>query len=158
MHDFSAGSFGGGSCCQARGTRARTGAVPGQARRELRVEYDLFARASDFFRLVRDAEAFRRYLFQLLSARVTDLMEVIDEVAFRRLDERLAALLVADGNTVLASHQALADQLGTTREMISRLLGQFEDKRWVLLKRERIEVLDRAPLQRLASRAAEPSN
>jgi CRP/FNR family transcriptional regulator len=57
---------------------------------------------------------------------------------------------MAQGSPVAASHQAIADELGSVREIVSRLLKQFEDQYWVRLGRERIEVLAPDALGRLA--------
>lgn len=102
-----------------------------------------------FDRLLDEHAAFRRHVFDLFSARLSELMLLIEEVAFRRLDQRLAALLLARGPSVHATHQAIADELGSVREMVSRLLGHFADRGLVRLAREQIEVIDREGLQRL---------
>ncbi len=94
-----------------------------------------------FMRLVEAHAPFREAVFALFAGRLTALMQLVEEVAFRRLDQRLAALLLARGPVLAVSHQALADELGSVREIVSRLLGQFEDQGWVRLGRERIEVV-----------------
>lgn len=71
---------------------------------------------------------------------------MIEEVAFRRLDTRLAQLLIHRGPVLEATHQKLADDLGSVREIVSRLLRRFEQRRWVKLGRERVTVLDRKAL------------
>ena len=81
-----------------------------------------------FDRLLAQHDPFRRYVFELFSARLAELMLLIEEVAFRRLDQRLAALLLARGPAVHTTHQAIADELGSVREMVSRLLGHFADQ------------------------------
>jgi len=104
--------------------------------------------AQDFNRLL-SFQAFRDFMFSLFSRRVLDLMMLIDEVAFRKLDQRLAQLLLNHAPTVTASHQELADELGTVREMITRTLSSFSDRRLVRLNRGRVEVLDPRGLERL---------
>ena len=52
---------------------------------------------------------------------------------------------------LLTSHQALADELGTVREMVTRLLRRFERSGWLVLGRERIELRDASALRRLAA-------
>jgi CRP/FNR family transcriptional regulator len=69
-------------------------------------------------------------------------MELIDEVAFRKLDTRLARLLVQRGPLLDTTHQKLADELGSVRVFVSRLLRSFEQRAWVRLERERISVVD----------------
>lgn len=104
-----------------------------------------------FNRLVAESKPFRDYVFALFSERLSGLMELVEAVAFQRLDQRLAALLLRKGNPIRATHQALADELGSVREMVSRLLRSFEDRGWVALGRERIEVLDAAALRAVAA-------
>ena len=100
--------------------------------------------------LVSKYEPFRDYIFSLFSGRITDLMQLVSEVAFRKLDQRLAALLIAKSNPVHATHQALADELGSVREIVSRLLKHFAEQGWVKLGREQIEIIDAAALKKLA--------
>ncbi|MCQ3923730.1 MAG: Crp/Fnr family transcriptional regulator [Rhodocyclaceae bacterium] len=93
---------------------------------------------------------FRNFIFQLFAERMADLMRLVEEVAFRKLDQRLAALLLGKGRVVRATHQQLADELGSVREMVSRLLKGFAEQGWVALGREQIEIRDAASLRRLA--------
>jgi CRP/FNR family transcriptional regulator, anaerobic regulatory protein len=105
-----------------------------------------------FEALIADDEVFRRHVFALFGERLADLMEVVEAVANRELDQRLAALLLdhdAENGEIRMTHQALADQLGSVREIISRLLRGFEDRGWVDLGRERIRILDRTALARV---------
>jgi CRP/FNR family transcriptional regulator len=95
--------------------------------------------------------AFRDFVFHLFSERIAELMQVIEEVAFRRLDQRLAGLLLGKGKLVHATHQQLADELGSVREMISRLLKGFAEQGLVRLSREQVEILDPAGLRRVAN-------
>ena len=76
----------------------------------------------------------------LFAERMADLTGLIDAVAFHRLDQRLAAALLGRGPNLALTHQALADELGTVREIISRLLRRFEREGWVELARERIHI------------------
>ena len=96
-------------------------------------------------------EPFRSFVFGIFADRLADLMALAEAVAFQRLDQRLAAALLGHGVTVHSTHQALADELGTVREIVTRLLKRFELAGWVLLGRERIEVLDGAGLRALAA-------
>jgi CRP/FNR family transcriptional regulator len=66
-----------------------------------------------------------------------------------------AAALLGRGSVAAATHQALADELGTVRESVSRLLRRFERAGWIALARERIEVLDAAALRRAAVEGAQ---
>ncbi len=104
-----------------------------------------------FDALMEGSPAFRDYVHALFADRIGELMALVEEVAFRRLDRRLAALLVARGPVVAARHQDLAEELGSVREIVSRLLGEFEDRGLVQLGRGRVELTDRAGLEALAA-------
>ncbi|HZV54173.1 MAG TPA: Crp/Fnr family transcriptional regulator [Rhodocyclaceae bacterium] len=95
--------------------------------------------------------AFRDFVFHLFSERIADLMQLIEEVAFRKLDQRLAGLLLGKGRIIKATHQQLADELGSVREMVSRLLKGFAEQDLVRLSREQVEILDPAGLRKLAA-------
>ncbi len=95
-----------------------------------------------FEELMLGFEPFRRFVFAMYGERLSEMMELVEEVAFRRLDERLARLLVQRGPVIAATHQKLADELGSVREIVSRLLRSFEERGWVRLERERVTVLD----------------
>ena len=95
--------------------------------------------------------AFRHFVFGTFADRLADLMTLAEAVAFQRLDQRLAGALLGHGMVVLTTHQALADELGTVREIVTRLLKRFERSGWLLLGRERIELQDAAALRQLAA-------
>lgn len=103
-----------------------------------------------FHKLLADYEPFRALVFSIFSERIVDLMRRVDEVAFQRLDRRLASLLVARGPELRTTHQDLADELGSVREIVSRLLKSFEEQGWVSLGREKVEVRDVGSLRQLA--------
>lgn len=96
-------------------------------------------------------EPFRRVVFALFAERLVTLMTLVEAVAFRRLDQRLAALLLARGPVLRTTHQQLADELGSVREIVSRILKGFADAGWVRGGRERVEVLDAEALRELAA-------
>ncbi|MDD2720824.1 MAG: Crp/Fnr family transcriptional regulator [Gallionella sp.] len=107
--------------------------------------------ATVFHSLLAKNNAFRHYVFQLFTERLTDMMELVTAVAFQKLDQRLAALLVNRPSPLNVTHQALADELGSAREMVSRLLKSFASQGWVRLGREQITVTDRDALKRFAT-------
>lgn len=96
-------------------------------------------------------EPFRRWVFGVFAHRMADLIALAEAVAFQRLDQRLAGALLGRGPTLHLTHQQLADELGTVREMVTRLLKRFERNGWVTLGRERIELRDAAALRRFAA-------
>ena len=108
---------------------------------------------SIFDDLVARSAVFRRFVFRAFSHRITSLFRVIDDVAFQRLDSRLALKLVelsrgTDG--VVATQQQLAAELGTAREVVSRVLGELGRRGVVSIGRGTIQILDRPALDRLA--------
>ena len=104
-----------------------------------------------FHGLLAEYESFRNYVFHLFSERFTDLMALVSAVAFQKLDQRLAALLVHKPLHIHTTHQALADELGSAREIVSRLLKNFSDQGWVKLGREQIDIIDADALRRFAA-------
>jgi CRP/FNR family transcriptional regulator len=106
--------------------------------------------ATDFHALIASDEAFRHHVFNLFGERLATVLSLVEAIAYQKLDQRLAALLLAKGDPVHATHQALADELGSVREIVSRLLRSFEDRGWVDVARERIRIVDRAALAALA--------
>jgi CRP/FNR family transcriptional regulator len=94
---------------------------------------------------------FREYVLGLFAARMADLTGLIEAIAFQRLDSRLAAALLGHGQTLKTTHQALADELGTVREIVTRLLHRFERDGLVELSRESITIKDSAGLRTLAA-------
>jgi CRP/FNR family transcriptional regulator len=120
-----------------------------QARGEVEHDVEMVALPAPVFRqLVSSFEPFRDYIFSLFSERLTDMMQLVSAVAFQKLDQRLATLLLAKANPIRTTHQQLADELGSVREMVSRLLKQFSEQGWVRLGREQIEIADPAALKR----------
>lgn len=112
--------------------------------------------AAHFRDLVASSDGFRRFVFEAYGRRLADLMAVIQEVAFRRIDARLAELLLgrAVAGEVAATHQELATELGSVREVVSRQLKEFERRGWLRLARGRITITDPRALAGLADRPA----
>jgi CRP/FNR family transcriptional regulator len=102
-----------------------------------------------FQELMLGFEPFRRFVFGMYGERLAEVMELVEEVAFRRLDTRLAQLLASRGPVIEATQQQLADELGSVREIVSRLLRQFEERGWVELARNRVTVRDARALAEL---------
>lgn len=105
----------------------------------------------EFHSLFGKYETFRSYVFHLFSDRLTSLMELVSAVAFQKLDQRLAALLINKARPLHITHQALADELGSAREIVSRLLKGFAEQGWVKLGREQIDITDADALAKFAA-------
>jgi CRP/FNR family transcriptional regulator len=95
---------------------------------------------------------FRSFVFQAYARRITDLFGLIDVIVFQRMDVRLATRLLdlARDGLVQATHQALAAELGSAREVISRLLGEFQRRGWIMQARGEVRILDGEALIRLS--------
>jgi CRP/FNR family transcriptional regulator len=105
----------------------------------------------DLFRHWLETPAFRNDILGLFAERMADLTSLIDAVAFHKLDRRLAAALLGRGQQVNVTHQTLADELGTVREIVTRLLRRFEREGWVSLGREQIQIVNPNALRLLVS-------
>ena len=107
---------------------------------------------ANFSALMTAHTPFRDFVFHLFADRIAELMQLVEEVAFARLDQRLAKLLLARQEDSLSiTHQQLADELGSVREIVSRLLKGFEAQGLVVLGREQLSISDRPGLQKLAA-------
>ncbi|MGB5560431.1 MAG: Crp/Fnr family transcriptional regulator [Paracoccaceae bacterium] len=107
-----------------------------------------------FDELIATSKSFRDFVFSAYSRRITDLFYVIDEIAFRRVDIRLAQKLLElqdDSHILRATHQQLAAELGTAREVISRQLQEFQRRGWVELSRGELQVFDEPALTALST-------
>ena len=103
-----------------------------------------------FSRLLAEYEPFRNYVFGLFAERISELMQLVEAVAFQRLDQRLASLLLGKGRIIRTTHHGLAEELGSVREIVSRLLKNFSDQGLVALEREKIEILNPQRLREVA--------
>jgi len=121
------------------------------ARGETVTDVELAIVPGGLFRDLMDAsEPLRRHIFALFAERLTGLMELVEAVAFRRLDQRLATTLLKQGTVVRLTHQQLADELGSAREIVTRVLGHFADDGLIRSGRQEIEILDADGLRALA--------
>ncbi len=93
---------------------------------------------------------FRRFAFSTVSNRLGDLVNVIDELLMRRTDLRLIDWLLnasAEADRIAVTHQGIADEIGTAREVVSRLLKEFERRGWLRLGRGVIAGIQRDALR-----------
>jgi CRP/FNR family transcriptional regulator, anaerobic regulatory protein len=106
--------------------------------------------ADSFRDWTRRYDLWREFVFDLLSQRLASVMEIVEEVAFRRMDARVASFLLTYSklaNPMRITHQEIAAELGSSREVISRLLEDLAQKGFVRASRGEIEVLDFEGLQ-----------
>lgn len=100
--------------------------------------------AEAFNRWVQQSDVWRGFVFDMVSQRLASVMTIVDQVAFQRLDRRVAALLLVRGreqNPIQITHQEIASELGSAREVISRLLEDFVQAQLVRTERGSIEIL-----------------
>lgn len=101
--------------------------------------------AGKFRDWVKRYDAWREFVFDLLSDRLSTVMAVVDEVVFQRMDRRVASWLLTQSNVlhpIRITHQEIASELGSSREVISRILEDFSQKGLVEITRGAIEILD----------------
>jgi CRP/FNR family transcriptional regulator len=109
---------------------------------------------ADVFRdWVRRHELWRDFYFDLVSQRLASVMGIVEEVTFRRLDARVASLLLGRAqkeNPLRITHQEIASELGSSREVISRVLEDFSGRGAIRTERGAVEVLDFEQIRGLA--------
>ncbi len=101
--------------------------------------------AETFREWVRRYDLWREFVFDLISQRLSTVMMIVDEVVFQRMDRRVASLLLErakNQNPLQITHREIAAELGSSREVISRLLDDFVGEGIILTGRGSIEVLD----------------
>jgi CRP/FNR family transcriptional regulator len=106
--------------------------------------------AGTFRDWVRRFDLWREFVFELLSQRLASVMAIVEEVAFRRMDARLAGFLserTRTSNPIHITHQEIAAELGSSREVISRILEDLSAEGILRPTRGAIEVLDPPALQ-----------
>ena len=106
--------------------------------------------AETFRDWVRRFDLWRSFVFDLLSERLSSVMAIVEEVAFRRMDERVAEFLLERSglsDSIQITHQTIAAELGTSREVISRILEDFAGLGMIHVSRGTIILLDREALK-----------
>lgn len=114
---------------------------------------------SAFQKALNGSQGFREFVFGAYAERVTELLMLIDAIAFGRIDQRLANHLLAHADhegELKVTHQELARDLGTAREVVSRMLKEFERRGLLRLGRARITVQERAAMRQLCDLVTEP--
>lgn len=106
---------------------------------------------TDLFNEFLTKSAFREFVFGVLAERMSELMELVDAVAFRHLDQRLARILLGRGRIIRTTHQQIANEFGCLRQVVSRLLTIFAERGWVIVTYGSIEILAPAELRGLAA-------
>jgi len=104
-----------------------------------------------FIQLVAGSPLFCLYLLRSFSERLVELLALLEAVSFSRLDQRLAGLLLSKGVAIQTTHSQLANELGSVREVISRILKDFERQGLVKLERGKVRILNQAALEKIST-------
>ena len=102
---------------------------------------------------VATSEAMRSFIFETMTRALVDVTSLLEDVAFRTIESRLVDLLVThadDEHLIRMRHDEIAAELGTAREVVSRLLEGFERQGAIVLSRGRIRLVNEAALHVLA--------
>nr|WP_320136491.1 Crp/Fnr family transcriptional regulator [uncultured Amphritea sp.] len=108
---------------------------------------------TEFQRAMTESAGLRQFIFDSYGERLAKLITLVQEIAFERIETRLARYLiehVGPGSVLLRSHQEIADELGTAREVVSRQLKMFEQKEWVSLGRNQVLFLNKGAMKNAA--------
>ncbi|MFK5983863.1 MAG: Crp/Fnr family transcriptional regulator [Pseudomonadota bacterium] len=112
--------------------------------------------AAIFNEFVDQSAGFRQLVFNTYGNKISRLIALVNKISFSRLDLRIAHFLLENSsiNTpLITTHQSLANELGSAREVISRQLKEFENKGWVKLSRGKIEIINHDALHNLQAEA-----
>jgi CRP/FNR family transcriptional regulator len=101
-----------------------------------------------------ESKDFQNYIMRAMASCLTESMQMVADVSFQRLELRLACLIgklcqMKSSNKLKVTHQEIANELGTTREVVSRILKDFEHMGCIQLNRGSIEILSGETLQRI---------
>jgi CRP/FNR family transcriptional regulator len=98
---------------------------------------------------MRESDAFRAFVLDDYTKLLSGMFDLVEEIAFAPLEQRLARRLLVEADAegiVRKTHQQLASDVGSVREVVSRLLGEWVDDGLVEIRRSQVQVIDRASL------------
>lgn len=105
--------------------------------------------SDNFQRWVRQYSFWQEYVFNLVSKRLGAIIAVVEEIAFNKIDTRIAKHLLTVKDSIIAeTHQEIASEIGTSREVVSRILKDFEHEGLITLSRGKIKVENHKLLER----------
>jgi CRP/FNR family transcriptional regulator len=148
--------FGPGECCVLSADSIMGNRLfPARAQVDEDVEV-AFIPARVFNDWLARSPSWRALVFGAMSQRLLSLMDTLEDVAFQRMDARVAALLLErtgrEAGVVRLTHQEIADELGSAREVISRVLEELRARQLLRLARGTVEVIDAGALAELSAR------
>lgn len=103
-----------------------------------------------FDNLISISQVFRGFVFNFISDQLLHLTWLIEDLTWGQLDRRLAAILLNRGVEIHTTHRKLANELGSVREVVSRLLKNFEEQGFVKLSRGHIHIINQKALEEIA--------
>lgn len=120
-------------------------------------EVTAFAMSSHaFYRCIEQSSFFREFVFKNFSSRLSKLIGRMETVVFDTVDQRICKALLESGEKIIVkTHQELAYELGTAREVVSRHLKNFENYGWVNLNRGTVEIINRDALKKACDKRGE---
>ena len=143
----------GDSCIMTASCIISKKAFPAFAITESEVEAIIIP-ANSLRKWVTHSPIWQNYIFGLLSLRLTNVIEIVEEVAFRRMDCRIASYLLIRSDscaqTIQITHEEIAQELGTSREVVSRILKTFEKQELLNLSRGMIRLKNWNELDNIA--------
>jgi CRP/FNR family transcriptional regulator len=106
----------------------------------------LFLQPGKAAQLVKENPAWVDYIFQLYQTRFEELLQAVTNVSFKKMDNRILALLqeksrMFQSNALKLTHQDIADEIGSTREAVSRVLKKLENSGRIQLFRGKIQLV-----------------
>ncbi|MDD4913420.1 MAG: Crp/Fnr family transcriptional regulator [Methylococcales bacterium] len=103
-----------------------------------------------FHRCIENSAFFREFVFRNFSKRLADVIKRMETITFGKIEQKLAGLLLAGGHgVILKTHNELAQEMGSVREVVSRHLKRFESYGWLILKRGSIDIINEQALQKI---------
>ncbi len=105
--------------------------------------------------LMEESAPVANYTNELMASRFSDVMWLMEQILWKRFDQRLAEFLLEEAaldgtDTLKLTHEAIANHLGTAREVVTRMLRYFQNEGLVKLTRGTVEITDAKGLERMA--------
>ncbi len=120
------------------------GKLPMQAMIKADTDCTIASLSNDVFSGIHErTPAVQTYLLEQMNERLGDVIWVVEQVAFHGMDRRIGRFLLEQPSTVIyATHEEIAFELGTAREVVSRMLKYFEKNGYITLSRGKLKIID----------------
>lgn len=96
----------------------------------------------------------QKFVYKLLSERLVSVMTLIEEIVFYKMDQRVAEFLLEKSmgeNLLSITHDRIAMELGTAREVVSRIMKDFQRKKWIEMSRGKVKILNNEALKNISN-------